>query len=126
MSGWDLFQIATTLSMLGAHDQKVSVTFCDDEEEGEGEEDEEEEAAVAAGDDDEPPDGEQPAAASAASAKLAIMMARTRSLLSRGERITAVWPPSEGFMAPPGGERTYQSIRWSWPPAGEQQVAFRL
>ena len=28
MSGWDLFQIATTLSRSGAHDQKDSVTFC--------------------------------------------------------------------------------------------------
>jgi hypothetical protein len=67
-----LFQIATTLSRLGTHDQKLSLTFW-----------------LVAGE-DVLPDEEQPAARTATSA------AAIR------ERITAARPPSESFMAPPG------------------------
>jgi hypothetical protein len=75
MSGCALFQIATTLSMLGTQVQKDSVTFWPADA-----------GADAAADDDVPagpvedelPDEEQPAAASAASAATAITTARLR------------------------------------------------
>ena len=121
MSGWDLFQIATTLSRLGTHDQKVSVTFCDDEDDEDDADDDE--AADAAGDEVLLLDEVQPAAASVVSAAPASAMAAVPRRLRLGERVTAGWPPRMSFMAPPE-VRTYEIIRWCRPSAGERRTAF--
>ena len=118
MSGWDLFQIATTLSRLGTHDQKVSVTFCDDEERRGGRDVAVDEVVVLL-------DEEQPAAASAVIAAPASAMAAVPRRLRLGERVTAVWPPRMSFMAPPE-VRTYEIIGWYRPSAGERQTVFAV
>jgi hypothetical protein len=105
------------LSRLGTHDQKVSVTFCDDED------DEAEEVAV-----DEVVvllDEVQPAAARAVIAAPASAMAAVPRRLRLGERVTAVWPPRMSFMAPPE-VRTYEIIGWYRPSAEERQTAFSV
>jgi hypothetical protein len=70
MSGWALFQIATTLSMLGTQVQKVSVTFWP-EDAGADADAADDDGPAAGGVEDELPDEEQPAATSAASTVLA-------------------------------------------------------
>jgi hypothetical protein len=87
----------------GTHDQKVSVTFADDDDDDdEDDEDDALDADAVAGADDELPWEEQPAATSVASAAAAaIAVTRTRRVPRRGERIAADWPPSMSFMAPP-------------------------
>ena len=98
MSGWALFQIATTLSMLGTQVQKVSVTFWP--EDAGADADAADDDVPAAGWVDELPDEEQPAAA------------------SRGERRAG---DRDGASAPPGGDELHGSLR------GERsQVMIRL
>jgi hypothetical protein len=88
MSGWALFQIATTLSMLGTQVQKDSVTFCPDAAGEEAAADEVADAdagggvdaPVAGGDEVELPD-EQPAATRTAMAAPAAAVTR-RVLMS--------------------------------------------
>jgi hypothetical protein len=106
MSGWDAFQIATTLFRSGAHDQKVSVTLAEEDAEDAEDGDDEDAApdADVVGVEEALPWEEQPAATSEASAAAAIAVTRTRRVPRRGERITAGWPPSKSFMAPPKDE----------------------
>jgi hypothetical protein len=103
---------------LGTHDQKVSVTFCD-EDDVDDEDDEAEEVAV---DDVVPLLDEVQPAASAVSAAAASAMAAVPRRLRLGERGTALWPPRMSFMAPPK-VRTYEIIGWYRPFAGERQTA---